>query len=224
MKKIKCIFKKFLPKRYFALNRLDRKLESYLDFDGGYFVELGANDGVSQSNSLYFEKYRDWHGVLVEPVPHNYLKCRKNRSTKTNIFCAACVAFDYTREFVRIAYCNLMSTPLGLESDLADSEQHLYLGQQFLKKEEIRFEFGAVARPLNDLLKEAKAPRNIDLLSLDVEGAELEVLKGIDFNEFEFSFMLIECRDFLRIEKYLSSKNYFLKEKLSRHDYLFMKS
>ena len=53
--------------RYFSLNSLDKKLEEYLDLDAGYFVELGANDGVNQSNTLYFEKFRGWHGVLIEP-------------------------------------------------------------------------------------------------------------------------------------------------------------
>ncbi len=32
---------------YFSLNQLDKKLEKYVDYDNGYFVELGANDGVT---------------------------------------------------------------------------------------------------------------------------------------------------------------------------------
>ena len=51
--------------RYFSLNDLDKKLEKYLDFDYGYFVELGANDGVNQSNTLFFERFRGWKGVLI---------------------------------------------------------------------------------------------------------------------------------------------------------------
>ena len=46
--------------KYYVLNELDRKIEQYIDIDNGYFVELGANDGVSQSNTLYFEKSRAW--------------------------------------------------------------------------------------------------------------------------------------------------------------------
>ena len=73
--------------KYVSINNLDKKIECYLNFDNGYFVELGANDGISQSNSYYFEKYRGWKGVLVEPIPHNYLKCLKNRSKNTQVFC-----------------------------------------------------------------------------------------------------------------------------------------
>lgn len=43
-----------------ALHELDRKLEKFLDFDGGFFVEAGANDGFAQSNTYYFERFRRW--------------------------------------------------------------------------------------------------------------------------------------------------------------------
>jgi len=56
-------------KRYFGLNNLDEKLEKYLNFDNGYFVELGANNGVHQSNTLYFEKYRGWRGGIDRANP-----------------------------------------------------------------------------------------------------------------------------------------------------------
>ena len=50
---------------YFSLNSLDKQLEKYVDYDNGFYVELGANDGVNQSNTLYFEMKRNWKGVLV---------------------------------------------------------------------------------------------------------------------------------------------------------------
>ena len=219
---IKSPAKRLLQGRYFSLNQLDRKLEKYVNYDDGYFVELGANDGVTQSNSLYFERHRGWRGVLVEPAPQNFLKCRQNRSVKSSIFCAACVSFGYSQEFVRIAYLNLMSTPISMESDIQDPRAHARLGDRFLGHGETIFEFGAVARPLNSLLQEADAPKLIDFLSLDVEGAELEVLKGVDHNAFRFKFILVECRDFTRLNAYLESKKYQFVEKLSGQDYLFM--
>lgn len=121
---IKKIAKRLLSGKYFALNGLDRKLEKYVEYDNEYFVELGANDGVTQSNSLYFERYRAWRGLLVEPAPQNYIKCVKRRSTRSSIFCAACVSFDYKPEFVRIAYSNLMFTPIGVQSDVVDPRVH----------------------------------------------------------------------------------------------------
>lgn len=218
---IKSIARRLLRGKYFSLNQLDRNLEKYVDYDNGYFVELGANDGVTQSNSLYFEKYRNWRGLLVEPAPQNFLKCRKNRSPRDSIYCAACVSFDYDQEFVRIAYSNLMSTPVSLESDISDPRAHAKLGDQFLGNGETVFEFGAVARTLNSLLLDARAPKLIDFLSLDVEGAELEVLKGVDHQVFRFKYILVECRDFPRLCAYLENQGYRFAEKLSGQDYLF---
>lgn len=221
MQIIKSLARGLLRGKYFSLNQLDRKLEKYVDYDNGYFVELGANDGVTQSNSLYFEKYRYWRGLLVEPAPQNFLKCRQNRSSRDSIYCAACVSFDYDQEFVRIAYSNLMSTPVSLESDIQDPRAHAKLGDQFLGSGETVFEFGAVARTLNSLLLDARAPKLIDFLSLDVEGAELEVLKGLDHQAFRFKYILVECRDFTRLSAYLEKQGYRFAEKLSEQDYLF---
>jgi FkbM family methyltransferase len=208
--------------RYYSINGLDEKIEKYLPFTNGFYVELGANDGVCQSNTLYFERNKNWKGVLVEPTPHNYLKCLANRSIENHIFCNACVSFDYKNPFVEIAFANLMSSPIGPESDVLNPVSHAESGKQFLESTDRVFTFGAVAKTLNDLLSISKAPKNIDLLSLDVEGAEIEVLKGIDHKAYRFQYMCIECRDIDKLTSYLNPLGYELKEKLSGHDYLFV--
>ena len=111
-----------------------------------------------------------------------------------------------------------MTSSLGLESDIKNFTTHVYLD----KKNEYKFKFGAVATTLNNLLLKSKAPQKIDFLSLDVEGAEIEVLKGIDHNTYRFKFMLIECRDIDKLENYLELLEYELIEKLTEQDYLFV--
>jgi FkbM family methyltransferase len=209
------------PRKYWGLCDLDREIEKYLQHSGGYYVELGANDGRFSSNTLYFEGNKDWRGVLVEAVPHLFLECRRNRSTRNHIVCAACVSFDYKDEFVKMIYSNSMSVPLNVESDIGDRAAHAELGRQFLRDGETLFTFGAKARTLDSILREAGSPWLIDFLSLDVEGAELEVLKGIDHHEFKFRYMLIECRDIARMQAYLEPLNYRLLERFQEHDYLF---
>jgi FkbM family methyltransferase len=217
------IYKKIKNRKivYYSLNDLDKKIERYLDFDNGFFVELGANDGITQSNTLHFEKFRNWRGILIEPTPHNYLLCRENRSAENYIRCCACTSFDYKEKFVEIAYSNLMSSPLGLESDVADPTENAKIGKRFLKPTEDNFIFGALASPLNDILKSANAPILMDLLSLDVEGAEIEVLKGIDHKTYRFKYMCIECRNIDKLAGYLNQVGYSLVEPLSGQDYLF---
>ena len=206
---------------YWGLHELDRQIEKYLDYEGGYYVELGANDGKLASNTLYYERSRNWRGVLIEPAPNLFIKCRENRSAKNHIVCAACVSFDYKHEFVKIIYSDSMSVSLNVETDVGDPVAHTELGRQFLKPGETSFTFGALATPLNSILLEAKAPKLIDFLSLDVEGAELEVLKGIDHDAFRFRYMLVECRDLARLARYLRPLQYSLLEKFNEHDYLF---
>jgi FkbM family methyltransferase len=208
-------------KRYFGLNNLDKKIEKYINIDNGFFIELGANDGITQSNTLYFERFRNWTGILVEPTPHNFLKCLSNRNSDTKVFCNACVSFGYIDKYVEIIYSNLMSIPVGLESDIPDPNAHAELGIKYLKENEVKFKFGAHAKTLNSIMKESNSPRVIDLLSLDVEGAELEVLKGVAFDQYSFRFMIIETRNIDKIKSFLSAHNYELMDMLSEHDYLF---
>ena len=47
----------------FGLNEIDKKIHRYLDYNSGYFVELGANDGISQSNTLFLERSKRWKGT-----------------------------------------------------------------------------------------------------------------------------------------------------------------
>ena len=206
---------------YFSLNSLDKQLEKYVDYDNGFYVELGANDGVNQSNTLYFEMKRNWKGVLVEPTPHNFILCSEQRSNKNKIFCNACVGFDYKDKYVDIKYANLMTISENLDLDLENKEAHIQAGEKHLTEKDRVFSFGSVAATLNSLLEKANAPSVIDFISLDVEGAELEVLKGINFDQFSFKYMLIEVRDLKRVEGFLKNHSYVLEKKFSAHDYLF---
>jgi len=214
--------KRFVEGRtYFGLNGLDKKLAKYLDFDNGYYVELGANDGFNQSNTLYFERSRNWRGVLIEPILKNYKKCFLVRSEENSIHHAACVSFTYAKPTVQIQYANLMSTPVGLESDIEDPVKHAESGIQYLRKEDKTFEVDVVARTLNSILVESDSPRVINLLSLDVEGAEIEVLKGVDHQRYRFEKILVECRSFDKMNAYLRGKGYAFLDQLTNHDYLF---
>jgi FkbM family methyltransferase len=207
--------------KYHGLNGLDKKIEKYINFNNGFFCELGANDGITQSNTFFFEKYRGWKGVLVEPIPDKYLLCRKNRSPKTKVFCNACTSFDYKEKFVEIIYSNLMSISLNLETDINNPTKHAKIGKKYLNKSEHNFAFGALAKTLNEILISANAPKKIDFLSLDVEGSEIEVLKGIDHSMFRFDYICIETRNKKKIFSFLKKNRYLLIEQLSEKDYLF---
>jgi len=200
---------------------IDMMLEDKLPHRDGFYVELGANDGVRFSNSYYFEVNKGWKGVLIEPAPNLYVTCKKKRGANNVVFCNACVSFDYKEEFVRMKYCDSMTISDNLDLNIGDHDKFVESGEQFLNEGESTFIFGAKSATLNSLLEEAEAPALIDFLSLDVEGAELDVLRGVDFTKYNFRYMVIECRDIDRMNAYLAEFNYSLGKKITHHDYLF---
>ena len=199
--------------RYYGLSLLDQKIEKYLPYKNGYFVELGANDGISQSNTKYFEVFKGWRGVLVEPYQPNYLKCIKNRKKTTKSFYAACMSSEFPGKKVQLMYSNLMTISLEGDNQVENPMAHAFEGRKFLDSTKQVHLFEAPARTLESILDEALAPNEIDLLSLDVEGSEIEVLKGLNHSRYKFRFICVETRDENIMKNYLSSFGYQLVEK-----------
>jgi FkbM family methyltransferase len=205
--------------RYFSLNGIDKKLERYLDYKDGYYVELGANDGVNQSNTLYFEHFQNWSGLLIEPCPENFVELIRNRNSRNFFKNVACVGPSHENSKVKLISSNLMTSTLGVASDVSDPKEHANTGTRFTGLK--THEFEAYALTLNEVLIEGGSPKVIDLLSLDVEGIELEILKGVDHSRFRFRYICVESRQFELINEYLSRHSYTFVESLSTHDFLF---
>ena len=206
-------------RRSYALNDLDLKLETYLAGAPGFFIEAGANDGVSQSNTLFFEKHYQWTGLLIEPVPELAKRCQRNRPDCT-VVNTALVPFDFPAKTIEMHACNLMSLVKGaMKSDEADLE-HIERGCQVQSIEAYDVEVPAIA--LSDLL-DRHSIKQVDFLSLDVEGFELSVLKGIDFARHAPKWMLIEARFRDEIDRFLSD-NYEPIDELSHHDILYRRT
>lgn len=214
---------KLRAKKTHAANELDLQIAKYLNYRDGYYIELGAADGIGFSNTLLFELQKGWAGVLIEPSPSNFLKCIENRSNRNTFFCNACISFDYTEKFVEMIYAHYMSVAVGMASDIENPQKHALDGAKYLASAKERvFRYGALARPLNELLIEAKSPALIDFISLDVEGVELEVLKGIDHSAFKFKLMCIESRSPEILTEYLHAHGYKHQEQISHHDHIYL--
>jgi FkbM family methyltransferase len=200
-----------------SLHNIDRQLEKYLTQRDGFFIEVGGNDGFSQSNTYYLERFRGWTGILVEGIPELYQKCILERP-QSKVFNNALVADDYTEPYITMKYANLMSIVKGaLKSDSAD-ENHIQTGKA-IQHNVVPYEIKVPARTLTSILDECKVEK-IDFLSLDVEGFELNVLKGLDFNKYRPEYMLIEARFKEEIDEYIADL-YVEVDRLSIHDFLY---
>lgn len=214
---------KLLGQEYFGTDQLDRKLKEFLDLDRpGYFIEIGANNGIAQSNTKHLELFHDWTGLLVEPWRPNFERLKITRARRTNFVHAACVAFTYPRETVDLYFSNLLTIAEGLENEKSNA-YNWAKGAEFLIPDGGKVEkFSAPAKTLDSILEEIGAPREISLFSLDVEGAEIEVLKGVNFERYKFGVLCIESDAISGIETFLSRQGYKVSAQLSFHDYVFV--
>lgn len=212
-------FEVWPPRVVYAYDNLHTTLKQQFDFDNGVFFEVGANDGVDGSNTAYLERYRGWKGILVEAVPTLYMKCLEARP-RARVYHAALVPADFDEKFIEIHYANQMS--LTRLSDIA-VDKHLEHATPWLKYDNaaaIGQTFLAPTRTAQSVIDDAGLPE-IDLFSLDVEGAELSVLKGIDFTRTRPRAFLIESFDVAEIDAFMRSVGYVQVAKVSHRDYLY---
>jgi FkbM family methyltransferase len=210
----------FLPPRItYALGDLHRRLLPHVDFRKGFYFEVGANNGLELSNTAYLEKYLGWEGILVEAVPHKFVECSKNRP-RAHVVHAALASVAGPGDYTRIYYSNLMS--VTALPTVVDRSKHIEGGRAYLGSDTKLSgqEFLAPLKTVMQVLEEHGQP-HIDFFSLDVEGAEMEVLRGIDFQTCRPTLFLIEARDKEEISMFMNSVNYEYVDQLSHHDYLF---
>lgn len=160
---------------------------------GGFFIELGANDGLFQSNTAFLEKEMNWTGILIEPSFKGYESCIKNR---TNSVCLnyACVSNEYVSPYIYGDF---------IENNAMGSINGERLHSQNLTC--------VKAITLEKVLDEQKCG-HIDFLSLDTEGYELNILKGLNLDKYRPDYMLIEIysNEYASIANFLHDKNYKL--------------
>jgi FkbM family methyltransferase len=163
---------------YYSQFREDRLLERMFPEGPGVCVDVGAHDGITGSNSYLFER-RGWRCILVEPVPE---LCERIRTFRRAIVvnCAASSSTGAASFYV----------PRSLESwsalELAGTR----------KKQLTSGETGVDAitvqtRTLDDILEDAGVSA-VDFVSIDVEGHELAVLKGLSIDRFAPRVVIVE--------------------------------
>jgi FkbM family methyltransferase len=205
------------PKRTFGLNQLDVRLAEHVKFRGGFFIEVGGNDGISQSNTVYLERYLGWRGLLIEPIPDLVRQCKANRPRAIVEECAL-VAEGFSEPTVEMKYCGLMSIVCGARGRDKEDE-HIASGCQHLGPEEGPYTITVPARTLSSVL-EAHGIGRVDLLSLDVEGYEGQVLRGLDFDRHAPRYLLVEANNLTDVEQALGQRYEFVAQ-LSHHDRLY---
>jgi FkbM family methyltransferase len=152
----------------------------------GFFLDIGAHDGLDKSNSFFFEKFLDWNGICVEPIPEVFERLNKNRKS-ININ-AGLSDKNGSSVFWKIeGYSEMLS---GLEENY--NEQH----KQRIKREieqhgGVLTEIQVDILDINTLLKNNNID-HVDYCTIDVEGSEEKILSVLDSKQFDITVFTIE--------------------------------
>jgi FkbM family methyltransferase len=159
----------------------------------GYFVEVGANHPTIASQTWHLEQ-TGWTGVLIEPQPD--LAACLVTARKAKVFAVACSSPENAGR----------SLPLHVDGALSALDRN-----RMAPGANVGTTIMVPTRTLDDVLDEADAPAPLDLLSIDVEGHEIEVLRGFDFEVWQPRLVMVEDHvGDLRKHRYLKDRGYRL--------------
>jgi FkbM family methyltransferase len=157
----------------------------FQDKRDGFFVDVGAHDGLTISNTLFFERELGWRGICIEPLPNIFCQLVQNRGCDCLRGCA------YHRNgflpFSKISGYAEMLSGLRETHPEAHRERITRELQEFGGSEEIINVRSFRLEDVFDLFN----VRKVSYLSVDTEGAELQVLQGINFHKVLFD--AIQC-------------------------------
>lgn len=158
----------------------------------GICVDVGAYDGVYLSNS-YFLELQGWSGICIEANPKYFRLCQENRNGFACIN-AACVGNDQPK------IVKLFTEQTGLYSSVysADHESQPETTQNSENDSFVQVK----TVTLDEILKEFLPSRDqLDILSIDVEGSELDVLKGLNIGRYRPRLIIVEANSRLHHEE-----------------------
>ena len=152
-----------------------------------YFVEFGATDGLKASNTWLLEKKLGWKGILAEPARIWHKSLNQNRGCNIENKCIANKSGEIYK-FIEVGNSNYSN------ATLSTSENYLNNGDwaEKIRKEKLSKKYEVETLSLNDLLEKYNAPHEIQFMSIDTEGSELDILKGFNFDNYKINSICVE--------------------------------
>jgi len=190
------------------------KQDEYLEqnvfhgYKNGFFMDIGAYNGISLNNTLYFEKQNNWTGVNVEPIKAVYDKLVVNRPSSINLNCAVS-DIDGTAQFYQnTGYTQMLS---GLKNNY--DKRHFERLNRENRENNSATQVIDVETKRIDTICDTYNIKRIHYLSIDVEGAEFNVIKSINFDKVFIDVIEFE-NNYDDVSKpiitYLESKNFVI--------------
>ena len=179
-------------------------LQFYNNKRDGFFIEIGASNGIELSNTYLLEKSYNWKGICVEPVPKKFKLLCNNRP---NSSCCDKAVYSESNKSVIFDIANNYDLLSGISDYIDCHKENVEANKDQIVVKTITF---------NDLLEKYNAPLFVDYLSLDTEGTELEILKSVDFTKYTFGIIDVE-------HNYVEPRRSQIRELLTSNGYIYAK-
>jgi len=144
----------------------------------GFYVDVGANHPTACSNTYRFYK-KGWSGINIEPNHVNIMKFRRMREKDINL------GIGISQKKGKMIFYEFEETALSTFSK-EEAKKNSKAGKKLKRKINVRVE------KLSTVLKEYAKEKEIDFLSVDTEGFDMEVLKSNDWNKFKPTIICLE--------------------------------
>lgn len=178
------------------------------------YIEAGGNDGVTQSNTAFLEYMCEWKGILVEPIKA-LVETAKVCRPGSEVIYGALVEEDFEKDSIEGPFSDkiINDHDNGLTTGLSDHLQEKF-HQYMVKVPSVK---------ISDVLSKVD-PKRLGFLSLDIEGGELEILKGIDFSTYMPRLVLVEAKqeDTFELEQFMNDNGYPKSSRVCETDLLFL--
>ena len=190
----------FIKKKSYAMDNEDTAVLSYFkDKKNGFYVDVGCYHPIHRNNTYLLHK-QDWNGVNIDTSEFSIDLFNHMRPKDLNYNCA----ISNKNEIIKLFYQKELSQLSTTEIDQAKT-----VFQGNIKEKKIQ------AFTLDEVLNKGKFKNNkIDFLDIDVEGADLKVLKGLSFDRFKPELICVEIHEkeieLSKIYKFLVDKKYEL--------------
>ena len=166
----------------------------------GFYIDIGANDGLIGNNTYIFEQI-GWKGICIEPQPDVF---RQYLTKFRNCDCYNAALSSSSNESVEFFQAHGANALSGLNKGM--SEDHKNWAKEYGKVEIIKVK----TITFDEIMKKYPEIKEIDFMSIDVEGYEMEILKTIDFEKYKFNLITIEKSEPEKIKDIMVKKGYKL--------------
>mgnify|MGYP001214262805 FL=1 len=180
----------------------------------GFFLEIGAFDGIEGSNCYHFEKFMNWQGIAIEASPLQFKKLKKNRN------------------------CKLMNTAIGSENKQVEFYEVVEGFTQMSGINNLNFKdsFERIKKNSNSKINKINiecktfeklipSDQIIDLISIDIEGNEPDVLKSINFDKYQIKVIILENKTPKELSylKFFKEKNFYYFDRVGMDEIYYNK-